>query len=70
MVTVIVISSLIVDDPRFSPIRDFSSCYKKCSEMHGEFPIPKNFDDVHALGEVMKRTTSADFFFNSWTPTH
>ena len=22
--------------------------------MHGEFPIPRNFDDVHALGEVMK----------------
>ena len=22
--------------------------------MHGEFPIPRNFDDVHVLGEVMK----------------
>ena len=22
--------------------------------MKGEFPVPRNFDDVHALGDVMK----------------
>ena len=35
-------------------ITPFYYSHQKCAEINGELPIPRNFDDVNALGEVME----------------